>query len=122
MNPYLIAAIVAAATLWHLFVVPFVLWVLYLASTHLDKIRVQGQLSPRARQLGTLVLGITAVIDVYANLTSATLWFLDLPRDATVTQRLKRYLRGPYTWRARIADDLGWDLLNVFDRTGNHLD
>jgi len=123
MNPYLIAAIVAATLLVHLFVVPFVLWVGYLASTHLDKLRVTGFLTPRARQLGAVVLGLTALVDVYANMTSATLWFLQLPREFLVTQRLKRYMHEPATsWRRRWAYYVGVDLLNAADRSGNHLD
>jgi hypothetical protein len=122
MNPYLIAAIVAATLLVHLFVVPFVLWVGYLASTHLDKLRVTGLLSRRARQLGAVVVGLTGLVDVYANFTSATLWFLELPRELLVTQRLKRYIRQPDNWRSRWACDVGVDLLHAADRTGNHLD
>ena len=122
MNPYLIAAIAAAALLAHLFVVPFVLWVGYLASTHLDKLRVAGLLSPRARQMGVIVVGLTGLVDVYANFTAATLWFLELPRELLVTQRLKRYVRQPDNWRSRWAEDVGVDLLNAADRSGNHLD
>lgn len=122
MPTYLIAAIIAAALLVHLFVVPFVLWVGYLASTHLDKLRVAGMLSPRARQMGAVVVALTGLVDVYANFTAATLWFLELPREMLVTQRLKRYVRGPDTWRSRWAEDVGFDLLNAADRTGNHLD
>ena len=122
MPAYLIAAIAVAALLVHLFVVPFVLWVGYLASTHLDKLRVAGMLSPRARQMGAVVVALTGLVDVYANFTAATLWFLELPREMLVTQRLKRYVRGPDTWRSRWAEDVGFDLLNAADRTGNHLD
>ena len=122
MNPYLIAAVVAATLVVHMFVVPFVLWVGYLASTHLDKLRVTGMLSPRARQMGAVVVGLTGIVDVYANFTSAMMWFLELPRELLVTQRLKRYIRQPDNWRSRWAEDVGVDLLNAADRTGNHLD
>lgn len=70
--PYLIAAVVVATLVVHLFVVPFVLWIGYLASTHLDKLRVAGLLSRRARQMGAVVVGLTGLVDVYANFTSAT--------------------------------------------------
>jgi len=122
MNPYLIAAAIVATLLIHLFVVPFVLWVGYLASTHLDKLRVTGMLSRRSRQMGTIVVTMTGLVDVYANFTTATLWFLELPRELLVTQRLKRYIRQPDNWRSRWAEDVGVDLLNAADRTGNHLD
>lgn len=123
MNPYLIAAVVATTLVVHLFVVPFVLWVGYLASTHLDKLRVAGMLSPRARQMGVIVVGLTGIVDVYANFTAATLWFLELPRELLVTQRLKRYMHEPETsWRRRWAYYVGVDLLNAADRSGNHLD
>jgi len=122
MNPYLIAAVIVATLLVHLFVVPFVLWVGYLASTHLDKLRVTGMLSRRSRQMGTIVVTMTGLVDVYANFTTATLWFLELPRELLVTQRLKRYIRQPDNWRSRWAEDVGVDLLNAADHTGNHLD
>ena len=101
---------------------PMIFYYCHPAALYINKLRVAGLLSPRARQMGVIVVGLTGLVDVYANFTAATLWFLELPRELLATQRLKRYIRQPDNWRSRWAEDVGVDLLNAADRSGNHLD
>ena len=66
-----------------------------------------------------VVLGY--LMDVLANLTIATLVFLEPPREWLVTKRLQRHIAaGARSWRGRIATVVCDNLLDVFDPTGNH--
>lgn len=61
------------------------------------------------------------VLDVIAQLTLATVLFLDFPREGTVTQRLSRY-KSPTTppgLRKDIATVICRDALNPFDVKGH---
>ncbi len=68
-----------------------------------------------------VILG--GVVDVFANWTLATLFFLQFPKEWLVTQRLTRYkLTCPTTWRGKIAIWMCTNLLDYFDPHGVHCD
>lgn len=60
------------------------------------------------------------LMDVVANVTVASLVFLEPPRELLVTSRLQRYVAQKNGWRFRIADWICNHLLDVFDPSGNH--
>ena len=68
-----------------------------------------------------VVLG--AGVDVFCNITVASLFFLELPHEFLVTQRLTRYkLQEPTSWRGQVAGWLCANLLDYFDPHGIHCD
>ena len=81
-----------------------------------------------ARRLNrfTTVLGLPFVIagfsvDVLANITVASIVFVEWPREWLVTDRLQRHIRTPQSaWRTRLASIICDHLLDVFDPSGDH--
>jgi hypothetical protein len=60
-------------------------------------------------------------LDFLANVFVATLVFVELPREALVTTRLKRHVNTPTSaWRTAIATWVCDEMLDVFDPSGNH--
>ena len=97
----------------------YVLWVLYLAVMNLKRVRDAGKLHPHALVLGLPVLVLGLVVDLFCNVL-LSIPMLELPREATVTARLKRHNAGPATWRKTIAT---WfePILDPFDPSGDHI-
>ena len=61
------------------------------------------------------------VVDVLMNWTLFTLITLDLPREAFVTSRMKRYrAQTTVNWHSRLATFICTKLLNPFDPTKHH--
>lgn len=102
------------------FLVVYALWIFYLAVMNLKRASDAGKLSKPARFLGTPVLVIGYVLDFASNLIF-TIPFLDLPRETTVTFRLKRYAAGPDGWRKRATLWFADDLLDDFDPSNKHI-
>lgn len=99
----------------------YALWVFYLAVMNLKRAADADRLSPMARRFGTPVLFAGYVLDFLVNLIPFTVLMLDLPRETTVTARLKRYANGSDSWRRRFALWFADDLLNDFDPSGKHV-
>ena len=98
----------------------YLLWILYLAVMNLKRVKDAGLISPLALALGYPVLFIGYLLDILVNITVLTLVLLELPKELTVTARLKRHNRTSTDWRKSVAV---WfePLLNPFDPSGNHL-
>ena len=65
-----------------------------------------------------IITGI--VLDVLAQLTIATLAFLEIPREWLVTSRLSRLINSNAGWRTKLADFICTRVLDPFDPTGKH--
>lgn len=100
----------------------YALWVFYLAVMHLKRARDHGMLSRPALYLGYPVLLVGYALDVFVQLVPATVIFLDLPRELTLTGRLKRYLNTEPSgsWRESAAVWMCAHLLDQFDPDGRH--
>ena len=84
----------------------------------------RAHLSHRLKGL-VLVLSLPFVavgylMDVFANLTIASLVFLEPPREWLVTDRLKRHMHKSKGWRFLLAKYICDHLLDVFDPSGDH--
>lgn len=109
------------AILWPLAAL-YALWIFYLAVMNLKRAKDAGTLPRTALWLGYPVLFTGLLIDLFVNVAVATIIFLDMPRELTVTARLKRYVRErPGTWRASVAVWFAVNLLDVFDPSGKHV-
>lgn len=104
----------------------FALWVflivfytLYLAAINLWDNRTEA--GKWIIAIGSPIILVMIAFDVLLQVTVFTVLFADLPRDAMVTARLKRYraLAVP-TWRTKIAVLICTKMLNPFDPTKHH--
>ncbi len=100
----------------------YALWVFYLAVMHLKRARDNGTLSRPALYLGYPVLLVGYALDVFVQIVVASVLFMDIPREWTLTGRLKRYLylEPPGTWREAAAAWMCAHLLDQFDPDGRH--
>lgn len=103
------------------FVSIYVLWIFYLAVMNLKRVRDMGLLHKHALVLGYPVLIIGYLLDGFVNVFVMTVLLLELPREFTVTSRLKRHNRGPDGWRKRLVVWFFEPLLDPFDPSGDHV-
>ena len=112
----------------------YCLWILFLAVMNLLEARRAGTLTRPAEILGIPVAVVGYVTDVLGQLTVASLVFVEIPKEITVSARVKRWVEGPPLigypggpptkglngWRYRVALWLRINLLKPFDRSGGH--
>lgn len=111
-----------------LLVLPYVLWVLYIATMYVYRLHLTDELGRVAFWLSMPFIGLAFVVDWLANWTWAVMVFDEIPRSKfeLVTDRLKRYLdeREPdakgHTYRYRRAKVLCEAILDRFDPSGKH--
>lgn len=107
------------------------LWVFYLAVMSLARVKKTSGLNTDSEQLGALVLLIGYLLDLNANWGVMTVVLLELPRETTVTSRLRRHNRPVdeslwlvprllAIWRLAVAQKLE-PILDPYDWTGNHI-
>lgn len=98
----------------------YALWIFFLAVMSLKRARDAGMLHMPAVVLGYPVLIVGWLIDFVVNATVMTALFLELPREMTVTARLKRHNRTGSSWRKTLA---AWfePLLDPYDPSGDHI-
>lgn len=95
-------------------------WSLYLSVSSLF-LAYQNKKIPKAViPLAYIVLAVGAMVDMVMNFTLFTLIFLDIPKEILVTKRLKRYIKSYVGWRYKLAMWICGNLLNPFDKSGNH--
>jgi hypothetical protein len=72
------------------------------------------------KTLAIPVVAVAIILDILANITIATVVFLDLPRELLITTRLQKYMKKDTGWRKKIAKYLCDHILDPFDPRGNH--
>lgn len=98
----------------------YVLWIFYLAVMNLDRVKREGKLVKMAYAFGMPVLIIGLFLDLLVNVFVMTLLLAEIPRETTVTARLKRHNKQSTGWRKSVAV---WfePLLDPFDPKGDHI-
>lgn len=96
------------------------LWVLFLATMNLKQSNDAGQLKGFALWAGYTVLAVGLVVDLIVQITVATVLWLELPRELTVSERVARLCREGHGWRLGLALWFRHALLAPFDRSGGH--
>lgn len=98
----------------------YALWIFYLAVMGLKRAKDAGLLSTTAKCLGYPVLIVGYVLDCFVNITVMTVLLLEIPKETTVTSRLKRHNETSTGWRKAVAL---WaePLLDPYDPSGNHI-
>ena len=98
----------------------YFLWIFYLAVMTLKRARDANLLTKTAKTFGIPVLVVGLLLDFLANVFVMTAMLLELPRETTVTARLKRHNKESTGWRLAIVK---WaePLLDPFDPSGDHI-
>lgn len=96
------------------------LWVLFLATMNLGQSKAEGKLKGFALYAGYTVLAAGLVVDFIVQITVATVLWLELPRELTVSGRVERLCREGHGYRLALAMWFRKTLLAPFDRSGGH--
>ncbi len=97
----------------------YLLWVFYIAVMNVKRVQAAGKLTPFARALALPVALVGIAIDITANWLVFTVVLLELPKETTVTARLKRHHRESQGWRLAVVLFIE-PVLDPFDPTGDH--
>lgn len=102
------------------FAASYALWILFMAVMNLKRVRDMGKLGTLSKVFGYPVLVVGYALDVLVNVTLMTVLFAEIPRETTVTARLKRHNRTGSGWRQRLA---AWfePLIDPYDPSGDHI-
>lgn len=101
------------------FAILYALWAHFLAVMAMLDARERGVLTNAAKWPGYPVLFVGLVLDFLGNIIT-TFILLDLPREFTVSGRIKRLCNDAPGWRHRAACWIRDNWLKPFDRTGGH--
>jgi hypothetical protein len=98
----------------------YALYVFYAAVMNIKRVRDAGKLTWMGKVLGypTLVIGL--ILDLFVNLTLMTFVLLELPRELTVTARLKRHHKESTGWRLAVVKFFE-PVLDPLDPSGDHI-
>lgn len=99
---------------------PFLLWCFYLAVMALKRQELESPLKKPVLYVGTGILSLGYILDAYVNIVIMTPLLLELPRELTVTSRLKRHIKIDNSWGQKVAQWLQI-FLDPFDPSGSHL-
>ena len=95
-------------------------WIFYLAVMSLSRAKKSGTLSTTAYVLGLPVLIVGLALDLLLNVTVMSLVLWEIPRETTVTARLKRHHKESTGWRLAVV--LWFEpILDPFDPSGDHI-
>lgn len=98
----------------------YTLWVLYLAVMNLKRVRDLKGLNKVSRVLGTPVLILGYALDIFINIFIMSVILLELPKEITVSSRLKRHNNTSTDWRKKVV--LWFEpLLDPYDPSGDHI-
>lgn len=98
----------------------WVLWVLFLAVMNLNEAKIAGTLSRAVLAPAYLTLWIGLLVDFIVQVTFASVLWLELPREATVSARVARLIKSGHGYRHDLAVWFRDNLLKPFDRSGGH--
>jgi hypothetical protein len=87
---------------------------------NLKRVKDAGLLHRKALILGTPVLILGLLVDALVNWFVMTLVLLEMPKESTVTARLKRHNRDSGGWRKAVVLWME-PLLDPFDPSGDHV-
>jgi len=102
------------------FLTTYLLYVFYAAVMNIQRVKEMGKLNTMGKVLGypTLVIGL--ILDLIVNVFVMSILFLELPKELTVTSRLKRHHRESVGWRLVIVKFFE-PILDPLDPSGDHI-
>lgn len=98
----------------------YALYVFYAAVMNIKRVRDLGKLTLLGKIFGypTLIIGL--ILDLIINVFVMTFLLLELPRELTVTSRLKRHHEESTGWRLAIVKFFE-PVLDPLDPSGDHI-
>jgi hypothetical protein len=113
----------------------YLTWFFYLAITNLLRSRNAsdrtakllgitfriGELTMPAYLLGLPIFIAGYLLDLFCNIVVFTVFYLELPQEWTLSERLQRHALGGDGYRQRVAIWIAVHLLNKFDSRGWHV-
>lgn len=100
--------------------VVYLLWVHYVAAMRLMQVRDAGLLTRSMKLIGYPAVAFGLLLDLVVNTVVATVLFLELPREFTVSARLARHSDDVGGWRKALAVAIRTALLDNIDPRGEH--
>ena len=96
------------------------LWIFYAAVMNIKRVRDMGKLTTMGKVLAypTLVIGL--VLDLLVNWLVMTVILVEIPRELTVTSRLKRHHKESTGWRLSVVKFFE-PVLDPLDPSGDHV-
>jgi hypothetical protein len=102
------------------FALAYSTWAFFLAVMSLSRAKKAGKLSRTAIVFGTPILIVGYVLDFLLNVTVMSIVLFEVPRETTVTARLRRHHERSTGWRLSVA--LWFEpLLDPYDPDGDHI-
>jgi len=95
------------------------LWLLFLAVMALKTARDNGSLPKVVLPFAYIILYVGLLVDFVVNITVATVLFLELPKEGTVTSRVSRHLKEEDGWRKKLAKFICGNFLDPFEIGGH---
>lgn len=95
------------------------LWLLFLAVMALKTARDNGKLPKVVLPFAYIILYVGLLVDFAVNITVATVLFLELPKEGTVTSRVSRHLKESSGWRQKLAKFICGNFLDPFEIGGH---
>lgn len=99
----------------------YVFFLTYVACMNIIRVHKIGQLNGALWFLCLPFVAYGLILDFINNVTIFNFVFWELPRELTVTARLKRHIDDP-GFRGEIARFMCVKMLSPMDHTGNHCD
>jgi hypothetical protein len=96
------------------------LWVLFLAVMNLGQAKAEGKLRGFNLYAGYTVLAVGLLVDLFVQVFVASILWLELPRELTVSERVARLCKDGKGWQKKLALWFRTELLSPFDRSGGH--
>ena len=96
------------------------LYVFYCAVMNIKRVRDMGKLTKVGYAFGLPTLWIGLVLDLAVNVLVMTPILMELPRELTVTSRLKRHHRDSTGWRLAVVKFFE-PVLDPLDPSGDHI-
>lgn len=95
------------------------LWIFYAAVMNIKRVRDMGKLTTFGKVLAypTLVIGL--VLDLLVNWFVMTVILVEIPKELTVTSRLKRHHKESTGWRLAVVKFFE-PVLDPLDPSGDH--
>jgi hypothetical protein len=106
-------------TLWST-AITYLLYVFYSAVMNIKRVRDMGKLTTFGKVLGYPTLAIGLFLDLLVNTLVMTFILLELPRELTVTSRLKRHNKESTGWRLAVVKFFE-PVLDPLDPSGDHI-
>lgn len=115
-------SLISMSTVLFMITVLWALWILYVAMMNIKGAVDKGPLPWQAKLIVYPTTAVFSIIEILANCIVCTIIFLDLPKEITVSDRLRRYNLNPLTsqWRMSIVNFVK-PMLDPFDPAGPHI-